>query len=1114
MKRKLLAKNVKKAYGTLLLILLSTPLFAGNNITELFFSEYIEGSSFNKAVEIYNGTGGPVDLAAGNYTLEIYFNGNATPSQTFNLTGTIADNDVFVAAHTNANTGILSQADFTNGGLGFNGDDAIALRKNGVLVDLIGVIGTDPGSEWGTGNASTQNNTIVRKPDSCDGNTAAAGPFDPAINWDGFANNTIDNLGSHTTNCGSGAGAVFVTCNSPATTIQGQAVTHPVSATDADGTVVTIAITTIDPMPTAGSITLGNLVPAMAVGGTATADITANDMVPIGNYAVTIEATNNDASPESNTCTLNILVSGELTIAEIQGTPTTQGPGGASPAEGLSVQTTGIVTALKSNGFFMQMMPGDGDDQSSDGIFVFTNAAPAVSLGDDVQVTGEVVEFFGYTEFTNGPAVQVLSSGNTLPSAIELAGQFPNPNQPASQLERLEGMLVSITNGTATTPTRVNFGINNFYAVVNGQKRNIREAGIELPGLPNLPVFDTNPEAIRIDTAQVNNTVPGGVSVDVTAGQTVTATGPLEFAFSEFRLLADQNLSITGPAMATAIRDKQAGEFTVASFNMEFLDVANTTKIQKASLAIRNVLKAPDIVALQEVVNQAALDALRNQIASDDPSINYTAMVPADSDGFNQEVAYLVKDTVSNTSFSELGIGLTYPNSSAGCSQETLHNRPPYVLDCTVTPPGGQAYNITVINIHLRSLSRVDDQTEGPRVRMKRFLAARSLAGFVQDMQQMDPNRRILVAGDFNAYPFSDGYVDVSGIISGNPGFDLIESNTYSEIVNPPLRLLSDLAKETERYSFVFGKNAQQLDQIMATDNFGCDITGLEFGRLNADFPENVFENDVSRPERASDHDPPVVFIQTAASPLPVITVKDIASLEGSSANTFISLGVDLCSTTTQPVTVDWALVPGTAEAGSDYVDASGTLTIPANDSGGQVDVEILADFVKEFSEEFYLVLSNPTNAIIGDMQGKATLINDDQPDPLRLKIDQSTLRGDGHQVLKAWTTGGSGQGTFGVQWRDVTPMPTFNFDANANPVVIEDMLPDPAAFRVEVVDFLGNQIEGTTIIGNSVSLLAPSWNKVAPNFEWDNNNVFNIIDWTAIINFSQVVDTSYPCDP
>ncbi len=72
--------------------------------SELFFSEYIEGSSYNKALEIYNGTGAAVDLAAGGYSVKIYFNGSATAGLTLNLSGVVADGDVYVIANSNSVT--------------------------------------------------------------------------------------------------------------------------------------------------------------------------------------------------------------------------------------------------------------------------------------------------------------------------------------------------------------------------------------------------------------------------------------------------------------------------------------------------------------------------------------------------------------------------------------------------------------------------------------------------------------------------------------------------------------------------------------------------------------------------------------------------------------------------------------------------------------------------------------------------------------------------------------------------------------------------------------------------------------------------------------------------
>jgi predicted extracellular nuclease len=95
----------------------------------LLISEYIEGSSNNKAIEIYNGTGIPIDLEYEAYAIDFYFNGYSTPFVTIPLTGVIASDDVFVLADHEADPAILAVADQTSTKSFFNGDDVIVLRK-------------------------------------------------------------------------------------------------------------------------------------------------------------------------------------------------------------------------------------------------------------------------------------------------------------------------------------------------------------------------------------------------------------------------------------------------------------------------------------------------------------------------------------------------------------------------------------------------------------------------------------------------------------------------------------------------------------------------------------------------------------------------------------------------------------------------------------------------------------------------------------------------------------------------------------------------------------------------------------------------------------------------
>ena len=173
--------------------------------TGLIISEYIEGSASNKAIEIYNGTGASVDLAAGNYVLELYTNGSTVPNQSMNLDGTIANGDVYVIAHPSASLTILAQADNSSlSVINFNGDDVVVLRRGGAagtIVDVFGQVGVDPGTEWGTGVTSTSDNTLVRKSTVCAGDTISNDAFDPATQWNGFVIDTFSSLGSHTAAC-------------------------------------------------------------------------------------------------------------------------------------------------------------------------------------------------------------------------------------------------------------------------------------------------------------------------------------------------------------------------------------------------------------------------------------------------------------------------------------------------------------------------------------------------------------------------------------------------------------------------------------------------------------------------------------------------------------------------------------------------------------------------------------------------------------------------------------------------------------------------------------------------------------------------------------------------
>jgi hypothetical protein len=168
---------------------------------ELFISEYLEGTSNSKAIEIYNPSSASVSLSG--YSLELYANGTSTATNTLNLTGTLAAFDVYVVANSQSAAPVLAAADITSAVCAFNGNDAIALKHNGSVIDVVGEIGVNPGTSWTVGAGSTLDYTLVR-------NASVDGPSSTWASvqgqWQVNAVNTDTFLGTHTSNCQTGNG--------------------------------------------------------------------------------------------------------------------------------------------------------------------------------------------------------------------------------------------------------------------------------------------------------------------------------------------------------------------------------------------------------------------------------------------------------------------------------------------------------------------------------------------------------------------------------------------------------------------------------------------------------------------------------------------------------------------------------------------------------------------------------------------------------------------------------------------------------------------------------------------------------------------------------------------
>ena len=163
----------------------------------MIISEYVEGSSFNKAIELYNGTGAEIDLSE--YTLEHYNNsgsaatGATTTDKVLPLEGKLADGETYVISREDANPAIKAVTDLIDTSkqvINFNGNDQIVLKKNGTVVDSIGQVG------------SVENTladvSLVRNSDILAGDTVIGDTFDKTKEWTNLGKDVFTNLGQHT----------------------------------------------------------------------------------------------------------------------------------------------------------------------------------------------------------------------------------------------------------------------------------------------------------------------------------------------------------------------------------------------------------------------------------------------------------------------------------------------------------------------------------------------------------------------------------------------------------------------------------------------------------------------------------------------------------------------------------------------------------------------------------------------------------------------------------------------------------------------------------------------------------------------------------------------------
>jgi hypothetical protein len=538
--------------------------------TDLYFSEYIEGSSNNKALEIYNGTGADIDLLAGGYTIEMYFNGSASPGLTLALEGTLVNGDVHVFAQSSADPAILALADQTNGAGWFNGDDAVVLRNSTTVLDVIGQIGFDPGSEWGSGLTSTQDNTLGRKNTICAGDPNGSDAFDPAPEWDGYAQNTWTDLGVHTANC-EGDAAPFVDSTTPADGANQVPLDSNIEiafseAVDVSGEWfdLTCATTGEHTAVQSGGPTAFSLDPDVdfALGETCTLTI----------FAANVTDQDLQDPPDVMEADFSASFTAYYDVCAVDYTHTysIQGSGMSAAITGI-VTTQGVVvgdfeTSSGLSGFYLQDLAGDGDAATSDGIFVYTGSSDLVSVGQVVRVTGYARERYNQTALNGSdsnsspvPTENIIACGSGEVAAVDVFMPFETPEYP----ERFEGMLVRFPQALAIAEY---FNYDRYGEMVlglpfDGQARLFTPTSVVEPGDPAIELaYQNSLRRITLDdvNSAQNPTVlrhPNGLPFSLDnmfrGGDLVqNAIGILGYDFSLYRIMP------TAPADFTAVNPR------------------------------------------------------------------------------------------------------------------------------------------------------------------------------------------------------------------------------------------------------------------------------------------------------------------------------------------------------------------------------------------------------------------------------------------------------------------------------------------------------------------------------------------------------------------------------
>jgi hypothetical protein len=680
-----------------------------------------------------------------------------------------------------------------------------------------------------------------------------------------------------------------------------------------------------------------------------------------------------------------------FTVSATPPTPihTVQGAAHLSPLAGQVLNVgPAVVTALASNGFYMQ------DDATSEGIFVFLNAAPAVAVGDELVVRGTVSEFRpGCTPCTSsddafnnltqteidGPSISVRGHGRALPPPVVL-GSGPGERRPPTTIieddatgnvessgvfdpasdgidffESLEGMRVRIDNPVVVDPSRSFSGGSIEIGVLT---RGGADSGPRTPrGGSLLQQNNPNPERMFL----ANTLVSSFPILNVGDGFAGSVVGVVGYSFDDFKILVSDPLPpVTHGGIAqetTLLTDQTPNHLTVASINVENLAATDpATKFSRLAAIVVQNLGAPDLLAVEEIQdNDGATDdgvvdatvTLNTFVsaitAAGGPTYAYREIDPQNDldggqPGGNIRVVYMFRSDRGLAFVDRSGAGATTANDITGAAGAPHLLFSPGRLDPTNAAFSSSrkplAAELTFGGQTVFIIANHFNSKLGDQPLYGRFQPP-ALASEAQRIAQAN------VVGGF-----------VSRLFASDPSVKVIVLGDLNDFswAPPVLALkatgLTDMIETlpaNERYTYVFQGNSQVLDHILASTALATRGT-FDVVHVNAELSD-----------QASDHEPAVTRFDFGTAPV-ITSVPETSVLAGATFTYDIDANGSPAPT--------YALVSG--PTGMTVDAATGVLRWVASVAPGNVSITVRATngSAPDATQSFTLQVAAPPPAV------------------------------------------------------------------------------------------------------------------------------------------------------